>query len=195
MPDKVENLQERIADGRIDSTDTAARYLGLVARIRPLLLPGTRYLAYTSDIGEAFRPVVNPKVVTGAYGISIAYVLGDVAYEGWKGHLQAQGDPNDNLVIGLKVARRAAFQGTASMLFPALTIHSAVRYSKKFIFSNMANPRIQSIGPTAVGLGIIPFLPTLFDEPVEHFVDKAFDQIERKVLGQSVPERSDVKSK
>ncbi|KAI7935071.1 hypothetical protein MJO29_016334 [Puccinia striiformis f. sp. tritici] len=195
MPDQVENLQERIADGRIDSTDTAARYLGLVARIRPLLLPGTRYLAYTSDIGEAFRPVVNPKVVTGAYGISIAYVLGDVAYEGWKGHLQAQGDPNDNLVIGLKVARRAAFQGTASMLFPALTIHSAVRYSKKFIFSNMANPRIQSIGPTAVGLGIIPFLPTLFDEPVEHFVDKAFDQIERKVLGQSVPERSDVKSK
>ncbi|KAH9446679.1 hypothetical protein Pst134EA_030588 [Puccinia striiformis f. sp. tritici] len=195
MPDQVENLQERIADGRIDSTDTAARYLGLVARIRPLLLPGTRYLAYTSDIGEAFRPVVNSKVVTGAYGISIAYVLGDVAYEGWKGHLQAQGDPNDNLVIGLKVARRAAFQGTASMLFPALTIHSAVRYSKKFIFSNMANPRIQSIGPTAVGLGIIPFLPTLFDEPVEHFVDKAFDQIERKVLGQSVPERSDVKSK
>ncbi|KAI7935414.1 hypothetical protein MJO28_016285 [Puccinia striiformis f. sp. tritici] len=195
MPDKVENLQERIADGRIDSTDTAARYLGLVARIRPLLIPGTRYLAYTSDIGEAFRPVVNSKVVTGAYGISIAYVLGDVAYEGWKGHLQAQGDPNDNLVIGLKVARRAAFQGTASMLFPALTIHSAVRYSKKFIFSNMANPRIQSIGPTAVGLGIIPFLPTLFDEPVEHFVDKAFDQIERKVLGQSVPERSDVKSK
>ncbi|KAI9600639.1 hypothetical protein H4Q26_000428 [Puccinia striiformis f. sp. tritici PST-130] len=224
MPDQVENLQERIADGRIDSTDTAARYLGLVARIRPLLLPGTRYLAYTSDIGEAFRPVVNSKVVTGAYGISIAYVLGDVAYEGWKGHLQAQGDPNDNLVIGLKVARRAAFQGTASMLFPALAwqfsscfslsiseiskhsvktlflrlsliSHSAVRYSKKFIFSNMANPRIQSIGPTAVGLGIIPFLPTLFDEPVEHFVDKAFDQIERKVLGQSVPERSDVKSK
>ncbi|KNF04680.1 hypothetical protein PSTG_02166 [Puccinia striiformis f. sp. tritici PST-78] len=198
MPDKVENLQERIADGRIDSTDTAARYLGLVARIRPLLLPGTRYLAYTSDIGEAFRPVVNSKVVTGAYGISIAYVLGDVAYEGWKGHLQAQGDPNDNLVIGLKVARRAAFQGTAiKTLFLRLSLisHSAVRYSKKFIFSNMANPRIQSIGPTAVGLGIIPFLPTLFDEPVEHFVDKAFDQIERKVLGQSVPERSDVKSK
>ncbi|OAV91446.1 hypothetical protein, variant [Puccinia triticina 1-1 BBBD Race 1] len=120
MPDNVENLPERIADGRIDSTDTAARYLGLVARIRPLLIPASRYLAYTSDVGEAFRPVVNPKVVTGAYGISIAYVVGDVAYEGWKGHLQAQGDPNDNLVIGLKVARRAAFQGTASMLFPAL---------------------------------------------------------------------------
>jgi hypothetical protein len=57
------------------STDTAARYLGLVARIRPLLIPASRYLAYTSDVGEAFRPVVNPKVVTSAYGISIAYVV------------------------------------------------------------------------------------------------------------------------
>ncbi|KAA1130382.1 hypothetical protein PGTUg99_007807 [Puccinia graminis f. sp. tritici] len=195
MAEKHENLPERIADGRIDSTDTAARYLGLVARIRPLLIPASRYLAYTSDVGEAFRPVVNPKVVTSAYGISIGYVVGDVAYEGWKGHLQAQGDPDDNLVIALKVARRAAFQGTASMLLPALTIHSAVRYSKKMIFSKMANPRIHSIGPTAVGLGIIPFLPTLFDEPVEHLVNKTFDQIERNVLGQLVPERSDVKPK
>lgn len=43
-----------------------------------------------------------------------------------------------------------------------------------------------------VGLGIIPFLPTLFDEPVEHFVNKAFDQIERNILGKSIPERTDV---
>ncbi|WAQ92839.1 hypothetical protein PtA15_17A321 [Puccinia triticina] len=74
----------------------------------------------------------------------------------------------------------------------AQTIHSAVRYSKRFIFSKMANPRMHSIGPTVVGLGIIPFLPSLFDEPVEHLVDKTFDQIERKILGGIVPERSDV---
>ncbi|POW21709.1 hypothetical protein PSHT_02009 [Puccinia striiformis] len=212
MPDKVENLQERIADGRIDSTDTAARYLGLVARIRPLLLPGTRYLAYTSDIGEAFRPVVNSKVVTGAYGISIAYVLGDVAYEGWKGHLQAQGDPNDNLVIGLKVARRAAFQGTAitplfairrSLFSPIWPTREFNRLDRRQVCNSRGlfedktdwDHHVDFSFSLLVGLGIIPFLPTLFDEPVEHFVDKAFDQIERKVLGQSVPERSDVKSK
>lgn len=177
------------------STETPARYLALVARIRPLLIPASRYLAYTSDVGEAFRPVVNPKVVTAAYGVSIAYVLGDVAYEGWKGHLQARGEPDDQLVIGLKVARRATFQGTASMLFPALTIHSAVRYSKKFFFANVTSPRVQAIGPTAVGLSVIPFLPSLFDEPVEHLVNKAFDRIEGQVLGHVVPERSDEKLK
>ncbi|POW08235.1 hypothetical protein PSTT_07655 [Puccinia striiformis] len=193
MPDKVENLQERIADGRIESVHcsiflssqpTQRRYLGLVARIRPLLIPGTRYLAYTSDIGEAFRPVVNSKVVTGAYGISIAYV----------------------------VARRAAFQGTA--ITPLFAIRRSLfspiwptREFNRLDRRQVCNSRGLSEDKTdwdhhvdfsfslLVGLGIIPFLPTLFDEPVEHFVDKAFDQIERKVLGQSVPERSDVKSK
>ena len=35
-----------------------------------------RYVAYTSDIGEAFRPVVPPWLVTAAYGVSWAYVAG-----------------------------------------------------------------------------------------------------------------------
>ncbi|MBW0518555.1 hypothetical protein O181_058270 [Austropuccinia psidii MF-1] len=191
MSERTEKLQEKIVDGRVDTTNTSTRYLGLMARIRPLLVPASRYLAYTSDVGEAFRPVVNPKIVTTAYGISIAYVVGDVAYEGWKGHLQAKGKPDDKYVIGLKVARRAAFQGAASIVLPALTIHSAVRYSQKFVFSKLANPKFRSIGPTAVGLSVIPFLPTLFDKPVEHYVDKAFDQLENQYLGRIVPERSD----
>lgn len=69
---RQETLVESIAEGDVDTTQTNARYLGYLARIRPLLLPATRYLAYTSDVGEAFRPVVSPKVVTTAYGISIA---------------------------------------------------------------------------------------------------------------------------
>ncbi|KAI8452560.1 mitochondrial 18 KDa protein-domain-containing protein [Phakopsora pachyrhizi] len=188
-----DKLPQLIADGRIDTTETPARYLGLVARIRPLLIPATRYLAYTSDVGEAFRPIINPKLVTATYGISIGYVIGDVAYEGWKGHLQAKGDPEDKYVIGLKVARRAVFQGTASMLFPAITIHSAVKYSDRLVFSKFKNPGIRSIGPTSIGLGLIPFLPSIFDEPLEHLINKTFDGFEKDILGRIVPERSDQK--
>jgi hypothetical protein len=39
--------QQRIVDGEVDTTDTKARYLGLIGRIRPVLLPAARYLAYT----------------------------------------------------------------------------------------------------------------------------------------------------
>ena len=32
----------------------------------------------TSDVGEAFRPVVHPYIVTGAYAVSWAYLAGYV---------------------------------------------------------------------------------------------------------------------
>lgn len=51
------------------------RYLAYLARFRALI----RYFAYTSDVGEAFRPIVNPKIVTTAYAISWTYVIGKLA--------------------------------------------------------------------------------------------------------------------
>lgn len=48
------------------------------------MITGSRYVAYTSDIGEAFRPVVPPMLVTAGYAVSWAYLIGDVGYEGYK---------------------------------------------------------------------------------------------------------------
>lgn len=45
-------------------------------------------MAYTSDIGESFRPVAHPWLVRSAYGISWAYILGDVANEGYKAYVR-----------------------------------------------------------------------------------------------------------
>jgi fission process protein 1 len=67
-----------------------------------------------SDIGEAFRPVVNRRLVTASYGISVAYVVGDIGYEGYratldrKDRLQAGGSeqPGAGVEVGLRVARR-----------------------------------------------------------------------------------------
>ena len=49
-----------------------ARYLAYVGRLRNLVRVGYRYLAFTSDLGEAVRPVVKPAIVSGAYAISFA---------------------------------------------------------------------------------------------------------------------------
>ena len=59
-------------------TDSQLRILGYVGRLGRLVKSTARYLAYTSDVGEAFRPIVNPWVVQAAYGISWAYVATDV---------------------------------------------------------------------------------------------------------------------
>ncbi|TPX14125.1 uncharacterized protein E0L32_000519 [Thyridium curvatum] len=85
--DKQENFYNEIVEGYAPpSTDSNVRYAAYASRLRTILLSAHRYVAYTSDIGESFRPVAHPYLVRGAYGISWAYILGDVSYEGYKAY-------------------------------------------------------------------------------------------------------------
>jgi fission process protein 1 len=59
------------------------RFLAYFARFRQLINSmnaARRYLAYSSDVGESFRPILHPKLVTASYGLSWAYVIGECAY-------------------------------------------------------------------------------------------------------------------
>lgn len=183
-----------------DSTESSIRYTAYANRLRTILQASHRYVAYTSDIGESFRPVAHPNLVTFGYGISWAYLIGDVAFESWKARMNQQGtyypglkpwetdkinklvpspevindyDDFDWKIVGLK---RAVFQGIASMGLPAVTIHSTVRYSS-LLFKNSSIKNVKTYGPVVLGLGIVPILPYLFDEPVEHAVDTVFSHL------------------
>lgn len=51
---EVEQIATDVQDGNVaDSLDSNARYLGYLARAQRYLIQGTRYVAYTSDIGYA----------------------------------------------------------------------------------------------------------------------------------------------
>lgn len=54
------------------------------------MLAAHRYVAYTSDIGESFRPVAHPNIVRAAYGVSWLYIGGDVFHEGYKAYVRNQ---------------------------------------------------------------------------------------------------------
>ncbi|KIW06023.1 uncharacterized protein PV09_03202 [Verruconis gallopava] len=89
--DDDEKLWEVVYEGRAgESTDSSVRYAGYAARFRTILLAAHRYVAYTSDIGESFRPVAHPIAVRAAYGISWAYIGGDVLHEGYKAYVRNQ---------------------------------------------------------------------------------------------------------
>ncbi|KAL3475274.1 mitochondrial 18 KDa protein-domain-containing protein [Aspergillus californicus] len=207
----------------VDSTDTPYRYAGYATRVRTLLLSAHRYVAYTSDVGESFRPVAHPHLVRSAYAISWAYLLGDVSHEGYKAYLrnrrvlappcEAYKDASDltqsQIVFGMVtgdvagsltsttpsseetltpwptthipliedyrmvMAKRAVFQGLASMGLPAFTIHSIVKYSGRMMKGNK-NVFLRTWAPIGLGLGVVPFLPYIFDHPVDGAVDWAF---------------------
>lgn len=86
-----EKYWDALYDGSApESTDTSLRYAAYASRVRTILIAGQRYIAYTSDIGESFRPVAHPNLVRGAYAVSWLYLTGDVAHEGYKAYLRNQ---------------------------------------------------------------------------------------------------------
>ena len=166
------------------------------------MLSAHRYVAYTSDIGESFRPVAHPNIVRGAYAISWLYILGDVSHEGYRAYWHNQRILNPGLQLtphqekysGLPgtvtspgepgvvppledwrtvMVQRGIFQSLASMGLPAFTIHSVVRYSGRAM-KDVKNKTIRTWGPIGLGLAVVPFLPSLFDEPVENAVEWVF---------------------
>lgn len=188
----------------LDELDQSGlRYAAYANRFRTILLASHRYVAYTSDIGESFRPVAHPYLVSLGYGVSWLYILGDVGFAAWKVKLKSEGrytsdlkpwqypypDPNpiakalyeqsnESLVEKdwrLAGLKRGIFQSIASMGLPAFTIHSAVRYSS-VLFKNSNSKALKSYGPVGIGLSIVPLLPYVFDEPVEKAIDLIFDK-------------------
>ncbi|TFL05633.1 mitochondrial 18 KDa protein-domain-containing protein [Pterulicium gracile] len=182
----VEEYVDELADKDVDSVDSNVRFAAYGARLRTALRAGSRYIAYTSDIGESFRPLVKPWVVSASYGVSWIYLTGDVAYESYKAHRQGPSPLealhfSENTRIALAAAERATFQSIASMGLPALTIHTAVKQAKK-AFVNVKNPTVKAWGPTTVGLAILPALPFMFDHPVETATASVFDFIKVKLI-------------
>ncbi|KAI9704860.1 MAG: hypothetical protein M1836_006640 [Candelina mexicana] len=211
LVDDEETLASQIYDGTAgETTDSNIRYAAYATRIRTILLSAQRYVAYTSDIGESFRPIAHPYLVKGAYGISWAYLAGDVSHEGYKAYLRNQrvlypgepgvvsaekpngqghtsslaelakshSTPQPGHVSALEdyrtvMAQRAVFQSIASMGLPAFTIHSIVRYSGRAL-KDVKNTRIRAYGPIGLGLAAVPFLPFVFDKPVEEAVEWTF---------------------
>lgn len=185
-----------------DSTESNIRYAAYATRLRTILLSAHRYVAYTSDIGESFRPIAHPNLVRAAYGISWVYILGDVSHEGYRAYWhnqrirnpQLQLTPHQEKVTGLKpsqvheveagvvspledyrtvMVQRGIFQSLASMGLPAFTIHSVVRYTSQAV-KGVKNKAIRTWSPIGLGLAVVPFLPTLFDKPVENAVEWVF---------------------
>ncbi|KAF9204170.1 hypothetical protein BGZ49_005616 [Haplosporangium sp. Z 27] len=170
---EVKEEVRELEEGEIDTVETPARYLAYLARYKSLFVASSRYLAYSSDVGEAFRPVTAPLFVNAMYGVSFAYVAFDVAYEGYKAKLTG----SSNEVIGMTVLKRGIFQTLASLALPAITIHTVVHQSGR-LFKNSANITLKKWGPTAIGLCVVPALPIMFDHPVETAVDKVFEMLE-----------------
>lgn len=152
----------------ITLTESQLRYAGYTAAFARAF----RYLAFTSDFGEALRPVVAKRVVNATYAVAFGYCGADIAWEAWKlqrrNYVTESGVP---MSMAQLLAERTAFQAVASLGIPALLIHTTVDVSKHF-FRRIG--RFTKWGPSVAGLAVIPLLPLYLDQPVEHAIENFF---------------------
>lgn len=148
-----------------------SRYFGLLGRVGRVLATASRYIAYASEVGEAVRPLVSPRIVGGLYGIAYAYVAVDVSI---KSHGEFQKTDGDMNLVARKGLETFIFQSLASIVVPSVVIHTVVHLVNKKT-SKSSSRLVARYAPTLAGLSVIPFLPFLLDEPLDHLVGIAFD--------------------
>ncbi|KAJ5604941.1 hypothetical protein N7510_010095 [Penicillium lagena] len=183
----------------VDSTETNYRYAAYANRFRTILLSAHRYVAYTSDIGESFRPVAHPWLIRSAYGISWAYLLGDVGHEGYKAYLRnrrALAPPGDSYKDASMATGNLNPHGNELSPWPTAQIPLAEDYrlvmAKRAVFQSLASMGLPAFTIHSVvkysgkmvknaktnrfklGLAVVPFLPYFFDHPVEEAVEWSF---------------------
>lgn len=131
------------------------------ARFIPKLI-NFRVLAYTSEFGEAIRPIAHKNIVRGAYGISFAYIGLSIFHT-----LQHSEEKSEAL------KKELVFHSMASLILPAIGVGS-VTQGTKFLLKNIKHPKIKFV-PSIVGLISIPLMITPIDNTVEHYVNKYFE--------------------
>lgn len=171
----LQTMQDSMHDGVLGDAP-GARYAAFGLRVKQLfavksvsltklLAANARYTAYSSDIMEAFRPVVSPFWVYAGYGVAISYIGLDVGYSAYKEARKPDGN------VPRAVAHATLFQGLASLVIPAVAIHQTVHFTKHYTRGR----RLGVWAPTVAGLSLIPILPFTIDPPVELALESAFN--------------------
>ena len=110
------------------TAEEPSRYMAYLARIRNLfrVSKSIRYIGYSSDIGEAFRPMVPPALVNASYAIAVGYIGADVAIHMLDEHEKTEGQKWHDEAVLREGIQTMTFQGLASLLIPAVVIHKWV---------------------------------------------------------------------
>jgi hypothetical protein len=158
---ELENFKHHYSLG-----ETYARYAGYTAGFARRF----KYLAHSSDVGEALSPVVSERIVKFSYAISLVYVLADISNETFK--LRERGFTKENSKQHMSttqcITERVVFQVVASVIVPTFILHHTIELSRKVC---VKINRFKRWGPTLAALAVVPLLPLCLDEPIERGVE------------------------
>ncbi|XP_060663158.1 mitochondrial fission process protein 1 [Drosophila nasuta] len=132
-----------------------------------------RYMGYSNEVGEAFRPLVPKSIVAASYGMAIGYVCTDT----FDKSLRAQMAGSSQREVAIRAADVFSWQMLASVILPGLAINRITAVSKLMLRKSPAI--VLKTLPTVIGLASIPLIVHPIDSLVDRFMDATFRQTVR----------------
>ena len=125
-----------------------------------------RYLGYSNEIGEAFRPIVPRYIVNWSYLVEIIYFFSDTFHKGHKAYVNPKDE--DTRVFGVIKASSytLVWQFFASVALPAFMINRVIKGLGYVLNKSSMSGGVKYI-PTMIGLCLIPVLPIVLDPLVD----------------------------
>lgn len=137
-----------------------------------------RYLGYSNELGEAFRPLISKALVNFSYVVATGYVLADT-------YSKASRVYNLPVALGggakkatIKAGDVLLWQMLASVIIPGFTINRICWGTGRLLKMAKAAKTLQKTAPTAVGLASIP----LIIHPIDKLMDYVMDNSYRKYI-------------
>lgn len=150
----------------VKTTDTFLRYFGYCGMMASHTAKFVKYGRV------AFGPTVGKTIVRYSFGISWAYVSGDVAYEAYKARYERC---EDAAHVGRGAAQRFLFQSMSSIVMPFCTLKTVMPATRMLLQRYV--PRAPAWVPQAVGLSCIPLMPFVWDAPCDYGATAVFDVV------------------
>ncbi|XP_034828039.1 mitochondrial fission process protein 1 [Maniola hyperantus] len=131
-----------------------------------------RFIGYSNEVGESFRPVVPVKLVRATYGMAFAYVLADTGDKSWK-MFRKGGGPKK---VFVETGDALIWQTLASVAVPGLVINRICHYTQRYLEKNV--PKIshapRKVAAVAVSLASIPIIVYPIDKGVSLLMDVTY---------------------
>lgn len=133
-----------------------------------------RYLGYSNEVGEAFRPLIHRNFVRASYLLATAYVCADTVDKSVRERQRGSSTKKIAVVTGDVFT----WQMVASVIIPGITINRITWLTGFLLRKADVRKAFGKILPTAVGLCSIP----LIIGPIDKFTDHLMDDTYRKWL-------------
>ncbi|KAJ1494189.1 mitochondrial 18 KDa protein-domain-containing protein [Baffinella frigidus] len=139
-----------------------------------------RYLGYTNEVGESFRPLVHGRLVAASYVVAGGYVCADAADKAIRAWKERSLPEQQRKIFALERGfDTLMWQGLASVAIPGLVINRIVWAVGKLPLSGKA----RAVAPTMIGLACIPLIIHPIDNAVHVVMDATSRPVVRKMSG------------